>query len=106
MMTPALRLVDVIVALFPDRREKISQAVTEFYVAREQRMGEHLVQLGLLTTEELQLAVLTQKAELGKLSKADVVELAHIQAAVHARFMASFEDVILFATACHAKGRG
>jgi hypothetical protein len=100
-MTPALRLVDVMCVLFPERRIKIQEVVASFYSTQEQKVGESLVHQGVITEEELKLALLQQKAELGKFDKTDNDELWRIQRAVHSRFMAAFEDVCLIARGPH-----
>ena len=97
MDIPALRLVDVLCLLFPERKIAIIQFADQFYAGREKRMGEYLVERGIITQEELRLAVLQQKAEMGRLDAVDADELGRIRSDIQARFAASFEEMTIFA---------
>jgi hypothetical protein len=98
-MAPALRLIDIMCTLEKDeaKREAIRKAATEYYDNREQRMGESLVAQGVVSPEFLKLALLTQRAELGRLTAADKEELWRLQSDMHDRAMASLEEMRLIA---------
>jgi len=102
MLSPAIRLVDVMCELWPEKKEQLMHLATDFYNRREEQMGEYVVAHGLLTEEELKFAILTQKAELGRLSASDSDELMHIRLSVHTRWLASCEEMSIIANGLKA----
>jgi hypothetical protein len=77
--TLALRLSDVLCVLYPDKRDKIKEEEHVFYDCKDMKFGEHLVAQGVLTREQIEVGLLQQQLELGRLAEADKETLRDVQ---------------------------
>ena len=84
---------DVACDLYPELAPKIRECVAEYYSDQSERVGQYLIQKGILTPEQNRLILLAQKAQRKILSTADKEELYRIQSAVHLRTMANIEEL-------------
>ena len=90
---PVFNYGDTACDLYPELAPQIREGIAEYYTDQSERVGEYLIQKGILNIDQHKLILLAQKAHRKLLSEADKEELFRLQSVVHLRTMSGLEEL-------------